>query len=234
MDLVNSRGRTPPSVEVDEKDTSNTMARRAPAHARAPQASDNGGVDGNERLTSSIAVVIFVLLFVEGVTILQVNRLLNLHVFVGAMLIPPVLFKFITTSWRFAKYYRGDPEYRQKGPPQMVLRLLGPLVVVLTLAVLATGVLLVVWAPVSWHQRIFQLHRLTFIAWIAVTTVHVLGHLLETVRVAPRDWMRRTRRQVDGASTRQWALATSVAAGLLAGLWVLPYAANWSIGAIQH
>jgi hypothetical protein len=210
------------------------MARRVPAHARPTQASDVGGVDGNERLTSSIAVVIFVLLFVEGVTILQVNRFLSAHVFIGVMLIPPVLFKIASTSWRFVKYYWGDPEYRRKGPPQIFLRLLGPLVVVLTVAVLGTGVLLVVWAPAAWHQRLFELHRLTFILWIAVTTVHVLGHLLETARLAPRDWMRRTRRQVHGASTRQWALVTSVAAGLLAGLWVLPYAANWSFNAIQH
>ena len=198
------------------------------------QVGEFGGVDGNERMTSSIAVIIFVLLFVEGLTILQVNRFLSVHVFIGAMLIPPVIFKITTTTWRFAKYYWGDPDYRRKGPPQMFLRLLGPLVVVLTLAVLATGVLLVVWAPASWHQRLFNLHRLTFFAWIAVTTVHVVGHLFETTRVAPRDWIRRTRRQVDGASTRQWALATSIAAGLLVGLWLLPYAADWSISAIQH
>jgi len=210
------------------------MTRRTPAHARAPQASDVGGVDGNERLTSSIAVILFILLFIEGVTILQVNSLLSAHVFIGVMLIPPVLFKVATTTWRFVKYYWGDPDYRRKGPPQAILRLLGPLVVVLTLAVLATGVLLVVWAPASWHQRVFELHRLTFILWIAVTTIHVLGHLVETARVAPRDWTRRTRSQVRGASLRQWALATSVVAGLLAGAWVLPYASNWTFNSIQH
>ena len=106
------------------------MTRRVPAHARPTQADEVGGVDGNERLTSSIAVVVFVLLFFEGVTILQVGRLLGAHVFIGVMLIPPVLFKVATTSWRFAKYYWGDPDYLRKGPPQIVLRLLGPLVVV--------------------------------------------------------------------------------------------------------
>ena len=78
------------------------------------------------------------------------------------------------------------------------------------------------------------MHKASFVLWFGVMTIHVLGHLVETARVAPRDWMRRTRRQVDGASLRQWALATSVVAGLLAGLWALPYAANWTFGSLQH
>jgi hypothetical protein len=40
-------------------------------------------------------------------------------------------------------------------------------------------------------------------------TVHVLGHLGETARLAPRDFYWRTRNQVAGAGTRNWVLATS-------------------------
>jgi hypothetical protein len=48
-------------------------------------------------------------------------------------------------------------------------------------------------------------------------TIHVLGHLVETARVAPLDWLRRTRRDISGAAARQWAVAASVAAGALLG-----------------
>ena len=41
------------------------------------------------------------------------------------------------------RYYLGHTSYRQAGPPPLLLRLLGPLVVVSTLGLLGTGVLLV-------------------------------------------------------------------------------------------
>jgi hypothetical protein len=66
--------------------------------------------------------------------------LLTEHVFIGLLLVPPVLLKTGSTLWRFARYYLGDPAFRRKGPPPVLLRLLGPFVILLTLAVLATGV----------------------------------------------------------------------------------------------
>lgn len=44
---------------------------------------------------------------------------------------------------------QGDRSYRQADPPPMILRLLGPLVVVFTLGVLGTGLLLVLVGPDS-------------------------------------------------------------------------------------
>jgi hypothetical protein len=63
------------------------------------------GVEANSRLTSSTALVLFVLLAVEGITVVQVRSLLTLHVFIGMLLVPPVLVKLASTFWRFAKYY---------------------------------------------------------------------------------------------------------------------------------
>jgi hypothetical protein len=58
-------------------------------------------------------------------------------------------------------------------------------------------------------------------------TVHVLGHLPDTARVAPRDWRHRTRREVTGAGLRHPAIAASLVVGLLLGLLVLGRAAPW-------
>ena len=184
------------------------------------------GVEGNSRLTGSTAAVLLVLLAAEGLTILQVRALLTPHVFIGMLLVPPVLLKMGSTTWRFARYYLGSPEYRRKGPPPMLLRLLGPIVVVLTLAVFATGIALLL-GPSAWRSQLLLLHKASFVLWLGAMTLHVLGHLLDTARLAPRDWFGHTRRQVRGAGLRQWAIATSVALGLVLAVLVVPRVGPW-------
>jgi hypothetical protein len=203
------------------------MARRTPQHTRTSDLSELDGVEGNARLTSSVAVILFLLLFVEGVTILQIGGLISTHVFIGALLLPPLLLKIGSTTWRFARYYTGNPAYLSKGPPAPLLRLFGPLVVVLSLVVMASGIALVVVAPHSWRSQLLQIHKVSFILWFIVMAVHVLGHLPETLKLAPLDWVRSTRRQVKGASTRQWIQAVGLALGLVMAVWITPYAAGW-------
>jgi hypothetical protein len=84
-----------------------------------------GGVRGNARLTASLGLVLFVLLFLEGVTILRIRQLITWHVFVGLLLIPVVLAKIASTGYRFLRYYRGDAAYVAKGPPTFLLRVTG-------------------------------------------------------------------------------------------------------------
>jgi hypothetical protein len=193
------------------------------ARRRAPR---RRGVEGNARLTGSTAAVLFALLAVEGLTILSIRSLLSVHVFVGMLLIPPVLLKIGSTTWRFAKYYLGDPAYRRKGPPPPLLRLIGPVVVVLTLVVLGSGIALLL-VPARLRTGMLLVHKASFVVWLLVMAIHVLSHLLDTARLAPRDWYRRTRRQVTGAGARQWALAGAVVLGLLAGALTLPAVTPW-------
>jgi hypothetical protein len=191
-------------------------------------------VEGNARLTASTGAVLFVLLAAEGVTVLQVRQLLTPHVFIGMLLVPPVLLKMGSTFWKFARYYLGAPAYRQKGPPLLALRLLGPLVVVLTLTVFASGIVLLL-GPTSWRSFMLTVHKASFLLWLGVTTLHVLGHLVDTGRLAPRDWLRRTRRQVDGAGLRQWSIAASIAVGLILAVLVVPRVGPWlATDAVGH
>ena len=193
-----------------------------PLHRRrggGTEATDQG-VESNARLTGTLGAVLFILLAVEGVTILGVRSHLNIHVFVGMLLIPPVVLKIGSTAWRFVHYYVGAPAYRVKGPPPLVLRLLGPVLIVLTLVVLGSGVALIV-APHDMRSQLLFVHKASFVLWFAAMTVHVLGHILETARLAPLDWARRTRAQVAGASARLWAVAASLVVGCLLGLVML-------------
>ena len=218
------------------------MARRTPLHARPREGfrassgrdprgrSRTSGVEGNTRLTSSLGALLLVLLFIEGVTIISIGSLLTPHIVIGVLLIPPVLLKIGSTSWRMVKYYAGSRGYRHKGPPAPILRLLGPIIVVLTVILLVSGVGLVVGAPVSWRAQLFTIHRASFVLWFGAMTIHVLGHLVETAKFAPRDVFPYTRRQVKGASARQWTLAVALGLGVIAAIAVLPYAASWRTG----
>ena len=94
----------------------------------------------------------------------------------------------------------------------MLLRLLGPAVVILTLVLLFSGVGLLLVIR-SWLPLLLKVHKASFVLWFAAMTVHVLGHLGEVFRLAPRDWLRRTRREITGAGARQWLIAASLVAG---------------------
>jgi hypothetical protein len=98
-----------------------------------------GGTSGNERLTTAVGATLIVLLAVIGVTIVRIHALLSVHLFVGMLLIPPVLLKLSSTGYRFVRYYTANPRYRRKGPPPLALRMLAPLVVLSTLVVLVSG-----------------------------------------------------------------------------------------------
>jgi len=184
------------------------------------------GVAANARLTATNAAVLIVLPAAEGATVLRVRQLISPHVFLGMVLIPPVLLKLGSTGYRFVRYYRGAPAYRRKGPPPVLLRLLGPVVAILTLVLLASGVALLLASP-AWSRELLFVHKASFVLWFFSMTVHVLGHLPEVARLAPRDWLRRTRRDVSGAGTRQWLIAASLVAGALLGLATLSRIAPW-------
>ena len=180
--------------------------------------------EGNTRLTAMTGALLFVILAVEGVTILQVGSLFTAHVFIGTVLLGPVALKTVSTTWRFVRYYSGDPAYVEKGPPQIILRLLGPLVVLLSFVVIVSGILLVGIAPESWHDRLLFVHKASFVLWLGVTAIHVLGHLFETATAAPEDWKPSTRKAVKGASLRQALLLVSLVVGVGVALVVMPHA----------
>jgi hypothetical protein len=169
-------------------------------------------VEGNARLTSATAAVLLVLLAAEGVTVLRVRSLLNLHVVIGLVLVPPIVVKIGSTTWKFSRYYLRDRAYVRKGPPVLVLRLLGPIVIVLTVILFGSGIWLLL-QPHAVAGRLRFIHQASFVLWFGAMTVHVLGHLVETGRFAPRDWRPRTRAAASGAGRRQALLLLSLVAG---------------------
>jgi hypothetical protein len=186
------------------------------------------GVAGNARLTGGAAVALLVLLAAEGLTIPFIGRLIGPHVFIGMLLIPPVLLKLGSTGYRFARYYTGSPPYRRKGPPSLPMRVLAPGVVLTTVALFGTGVALTPAGPED-GSPLMLLHKASFIAWFALMTVHVLGHILEVPSLAMPDWRRSGGREaaLAGSGLRLTLLGASVVAGLALALATISIADPW-------
>ncbi len=204
-----------------------------PAGAR-PRSLVGGGTDGNEELTAAVGSVLLVLLAVLGITIIRIGQLLWLHLFLGLLLIGPVVLKMASTGYRFVRYYSGSPPYRRKGPPHALLRGVAPALVISTLAVFVTGVVLLLEGPGSRGQLLLW-HKVTFFVWLAATVPHVLGHVAEL----PGS-VRATRRSTDGlkpspGSAGRWiAMASALVAGLVLAIVLLPDFGVWTSGHFHH
>jgi hypothetical protein len=194
---------------------------------RSIAAKTDDGVAGNSRLTAGIAAALLVLLAAEGATIPFIGSLLGPHVFIGMLLIPPVLLKLGSTGYRLARYYSGSPPYVRKGPPQIALRVLAPGVVLTTLALFGTGVALLIDGPPS--DTLVFAHKLSFFAWVGLMALHVLGHLLELPALAFADWRHGGPREarLAGAGARTMTLGIALLAGLALALLTFPAASPW-------
>lgn len=188
-----------------------------------PSDGRHGGTDGNERLTGSAGAILIALLAIEGLTVLSLRSLLSLHVFVGVLLIPPVALKIGATGYRFLRYYAGDRAYVAKGPPALLLRALGPVIVVASVVLLATGVALLAIGPGDSPVR--GIHKLSFIVLFAAMAVHVLAHIRKVPGLTSADWRARTR--LPGAPARRGLLVVTLVAGLAFGAVAIAYDGSW-------
>jgi membrane protein DedA with SNARE-associated domain len=184
----------------------------APGREVAP----NTGASANERLTAGAAAVLFILLALEGATLPRIGSFMALHVIIGLMLVPPVLVKLGSTGWRFVRYYTGRADYVAKGPPQRLLRVLAPFLVVTTVVLFASGIwLVVVHNPPGW---LYVVHRYDFLPWFGIMVVHVLTYMWRVPGVLRGDLSRSRdaeRPRVRGRWLRLWLLSGSTVAGVV-------------------
>jgi hypothetical protein len=179
-----------------------------------------GGAEGNEILTSAAAVVLVGLLVAEGITIVHMRGLLSAHMFTGLVLIPPVLLKLGSTGYRMLGYYAGSRAYRLKGPPMLALRLMAPVLVASTIAVVASGVLLLAAGHKS--GAVLNIHKLSFIVFGVVLAVHFLAYVPRVAHSARADWGAARRHAVPGAGARAMLVAAALGGGLALALALLP------------
>ena len=193
-----------------------------------------GGTAGNELLTSMTGALLIVLLAVLGITILRIHQLIWLHLFLGLVLLGPITVKMGSTGYRFARYYTQNPAYRSRAR-EPLMRLTAPIVVASTLVVFATGILLLIAGPSGRGQYLF-LHKASFVIWLAVTAVHVLGHLVDLRRsLVPKHELSGLSGSSPGAAGRWLALASALVAGLVLAIVLIPqFAASTANAAFLH
>lgn len=200
-----------------------------------PVLQGTGGPAGNARLTAWTGLVLLVVFLAEMATLLSVSRFISWHIVIGVLLVPPSLLKTGSTGWRILRYYTGNRAYRHAGPPPLLLRALGPLVVLGTLAVLGSGLALIALGPDGTHQPLvtvlgqrvdaLTVHQACFVVWGVATGLHVLARTIPAVRIAGG----RTRGgRVHGEPSRLVAVALTLVAGAVAAALVLGASGSWT------
>ena len=193
-----------------------------------------GGPAGNASLTAWTGLALLVLFVAECVTLLALHQLISWHIVLGTVLVPLALLKTATTGWRILRYYTGNAAYVEAGPPPLLLRMLGPLVILTALAVLGSGLALI---PLGTDYRPFAtvagfsidavtVHKACFVLWLVVVGAHTLVRLVPALQVASGAGPRRKR--VDGGWLRVTAVVLAVGVGLGAGFAVLSASSTWT------
>lgn len=200
-----------------------------------PNRPGTGGPAGNARITAWTGLLLLVLFLAELVTLLDVNHWISWHVVIGALLLPPALLKTGSTGWRIVRYYTGNPDYRSAGPPPLPLRVLGPLVVATTLALLVSGIVLIALGPDRSRTTLLSMlgqrvdwvtvHQGLFILWGIATALHVLGRLLPAIGLAVS--RPRSGEHVDGRMPRLLVQLLSLGLAVVTAVLLLSGASAW-------
>ncbi len=182
----------------------------------------SGGSTGNSRLTALSAVVLLVLLALEGATLLSLRTFLSWHIAIGILLVPLVGLKLGSVAYRFARYYMHRAEYVAAGPPPTLLRMLGPIVVLATVGLFASGVALAVLGPGT--SLVLPLHKASFIIWVVAMAIHVPAHVLKLPALATADLRRDG---AGGAGLRAGIVGVALVSGAILAIASLPLVSPW-------
>lgn len=208
-------------------------------HRHDPVGERTGGPAGNARLTAWLGLLALVAVGAELITLLDVNGLIAWHAGVGIALTVLAVLKVASTGWRMVRYYSGSAPYVEAGPPPVLLRLLGPFVVLSTLGVLGSGLALIAVGRRSSEQAWFSLlgqsvspltlHQAFFVLFGVFVGLHVLARVVPAaVLVSGRRRFGGSRTSVPGRAARLGIVTGGMAAALVAVTLVLPTVADWN------
>jgi succinate dehydrogenase hydrophobic anchor subunit len=172
-----------------------------------PERSRHGPIVlGNLRLTAITGLVLVLLLALVYGTGAFFGDLRAAHFFTGFLIVPPILIKLSSTGWRFVNYYAGSVRYRAAGPPWLLPRILGALLVPTTIVAIASGVIL--WIQGTQRGPWSTIHTDSIIVLLCLAGVHLVVHGRRALSAVEADLENR-------AYFRRWLVAgLSVVAGV--------------------
>ena len=166
-----------------------------------------------------------VLLLAEGVTILWLGDLRAEHMFIGLVLIGPVLLKLASTGYRFVRYYSGARRIARRARRPLPLRVLAPALVFTTVVVFASGVGLL--AAGHRSDTLMTLHKAGFVGWSVCFGVHFLAHLPRMLRSVGEGWTAARADRTPGSGLRGALLAASLCGGFVLAFALLSRIEAW-------
>jgi hypothetical protein len=126
-----------------------------------------------------------------------------------------------------------------KGPPVLALRAMGPLLVLLTVVVFASGIVLLFDGPRN-RTTPLLIHKVSFIAWLVLFGLHLLVHVprlprsLRSVRFGADDSGLQELGQA-GSAGRWFALGGALIGGAVLAVVLIPHYSLWTApGAFPH
>jgi hypothetical protein len=184
---------------------------------RLPEGTDHdAGVEANARLIGYASVVVLIPLAAEVGT--GVRPGLMAHALIGFLLVPPLLLKLGSVGYRFLRYYAGDAAYRLAGPPETLLRMLGPALVLLTIALFATGIELWLFG-LRFGSQWAVWHKGSFVLWFLAVTVHAVAYRRRAFRLSLAD----SRSRLQGVLARRSLVVASLVLGASLLVAMLPF-----------
>jgi hypothetical protein len=171
-------------------------------------------VFGNRALTSWTG-----LLLLPGLTVVALSGLVfgnywQLHYVAGLSLVPLLVVKLGSTTYRALSYYMRRAIYRAAGAPEWVGRLLAPALILSTIVAMATGIWM--WSQQSEAQPWAKLHVLSVLAMGACVGLHLLLRAPISLQTVARDGAEVLGR--NGSRIRIALVGIAIAIGIIGGM----------------
>jgi hypothetical protein len=171
-------------------------------------------VFGNRALTSWAGLLLLPGLAVVALSGLVFRNFWQLHYIAGLSLIPLLLVKLGSTTYRALSYYARRAVYRAAGAPEWIGRLLAPALIASTIVAMATGIWM--WSQHSEAQPWAKLHVLSVLAMGACVGLHLLLRTPVSLQAVARDGVAALRH--NAPRIRIALVGIALAIGLVVGL----------------
>jgi hypothetical protein len=186
-------------------------------------------IEKNKRMTAVAGAVLFVLIIAELVITANLRGMISEHIFVGVLLAGPIIIKMCSTGYRFFKYYRKSPDFVKAGPPNILLRLLAPFLVLMTVLVFISGFGLVLGGHT--YERLFiKIHAASVALWLPLLAVHVYAYVRKVPGLISKDWTRKSALFVPGRMKRLGLNVLALGVSGIAAVILTP----WKAGGHGH
>lgn len=171
-------------------------------------------IERNNRITAIAGTILFILIIAELVITANMDQLRSEHIFVGVLITGPLVVKLCSTGYRFFRYYTKSPDYVKAGPPNLLLRILAPFLVITTILVFMSGLGLVLGGHA--HAGLFhRIHVLSVTFWLPLLSIHIYAYIRKATGLMAHDWTKQSKFHVPGRVGR---LILNISALILSGI----------------